>query len=536
MADVSNPIQRELNTYEISSRFQHSLNDPRPNGSLIVPRTNGAYPGSYPRIMKFQAPGSAIVYDSLRDPALQDFFARTSVQHHLMKNGWFASNAICTICNTRGGAIKICQTCASFYHNFCLPPKPLTVSGVHTLIIHSSSNGSRATAYLQTSLKMTTYFSRVDELDTRKFKPTAELIDKYHSVLVITNGAKWAEPEGLGDLLSDYVHVRKGGVVLVSTNHKEALGGRWRKYRVSPLLPGKERIGVGLGLGKIEIAKHPLIAGLESFGDSGITAGHAAAALNESGGTLVARWSNGQPLVAVLDDHPTVDRGRVVSLNFALKLDKKAENETLTAAESILLANSLRFVAEPTYHKKSSEFTCDDCLDKISRGISPCIPQHANHHHSESGLPSGKSLYKYNHHLAEPAGSPQRLPVSRHATLDLLRTRVMNDVNLLKGLYRQRFKDQIAWSVERKYHVDKRSISQDKNQNISDEPDEESEKLPPINAKGEGVVVSGGSRRPSRPSSSKSNSDPVSLPSIIRKEIPIDRSNEKKLDKVISLH
>ncbi len=64
--------------------------------------------------------------------------------------------------------------------------------------------------------------------------------------------------------------------------------------------------------------------------DGGQTSFHVAGAVNETGANTVVRWTNGLPLVVVLDEHPTVERGRVVSVNFLPipnLLERQTENE-----------------------------------------------------------------------------------------------------------------------------------------------------------------------------------------------------------------
>ncbi|KAJ3126853.1 hypothetical protein HK098_007057 [Nowakowskiella sp. JEL0407] len=420
----------------------------------------------------------------------------------------FATNAVCTLCKLRGGSVKICKTCASFYHTYCLPPLPISITSIHILIIHASRSSQKLLSQLKPALESTTHFARIDDLNLKKFRPTFELLSKYHSILILTNTAKWVEPEGLGDLLSDYVHFRKGGVVLVSTNHNEAPGGKWRKYRLSPLLPGREKVEAGLEMGKIELSGHPLLDGVgKNVGLEQST--FASAALNESGGTIVARWSNGQPLVAVLDDHPSAERGRVVSLNLAMKLIKNENGDVvpLPPAQIQLLSNSLRFVAEPTYHKAHGEFYCDSCQDEIKKGNTP-TPKPHEHRHRSNERAGCQSLHKYTSHLAEPAGPAQRLVNDEDGvTLDQLRSKVMNDLGILKGLYRKRFKDQIAWSVARKYKIKSRQHDAQ-----NDSTGHHEDKLPPINDAGEGAIISGGSRPVS--SKQKREGERIQLPHI----------------------
>ncbi|KAI8810092.1 hypothetical protein BJ742DRAFT_888604 [Cladochytrium replicatum] len=543
---MASEVQAQILSNERNSKFRAKFQDPQQRQGAIVPVGAPTFANSLPtfgRRRQFPPATSSIVYDSLRDPALEDFFARGPVRKHLMKNGWFSSNAICTMCCNRGGhsAVKICQVCQSFYHLHCLPPMPLTISGVHALILHASKNGGRVANHLRSALVAIGNFSHVDELDARMFRPMPDLLDRYHAVLVVSNGAKWTEPEGLGDLLSDYVHVGRGGVVLIAPNHKEAPGGRWRKHRLSPLLPGRNRYEPGLHMGQIEQSSHPLIASMEGFGENGVNAQYVLGAVSESGGSIVARWSNGQPLAIVLDDHPTVERGRVVALNFSLSVPNKSKENSeeaprLPPGQIELISNALRFVAEPTYHKSSGEFTCDPCRHKIQVGRTPSPRKHVHHHHHGHSSPNGRSLYHYTSHLADPAGPPRSIP--NNVSLDQLRTQVLSELQVLKELYRQKFKEQIAWSANRKYAVGNQSRQQRINDhglnNHAEAPSEkQSERLPPIAAgEGEGTIVSGGSRPSSRkavhraPASHGHSDGAVTLP-----EIPHPTTNVTSVQK-----
>jgi hypothetical protein len=90
-----------------------------------------------------------------------------------------------------------------------------------------------------------------------------------------------------------------------------------------------------------------LVSGVESF-DGGKSSFHVTGAVNETGGNTVVRytyfalfiqrWSNGLPLVVVLDEHPAVERGRVVSINF-LPVPKIGPED----AESEFWGNFIRY-------------------------------------------------------------------------------------------------------------------------------------------------------------------------------------------------
>lgn len=250
------------------------------------------------------------------------------------------------------------------------------------------------------------------------------MIKYYDAVLVFNGNNAWKEPDVLGDILAEYVD-NGGGVVLSCLSHAEGLGGKWKRLKYSPLMPGRDKTGHQLTIGQVNKPYHPLMEDIYEF-NGGNMSFHVAASVNERA-TVVARWSNGQPLCVVLDNHPSVSRGRVVSLNFypfssnhmAPKQEVKenvgteskendgngnennnttsenaqpatestpvpsSENNNNTVAAPIqepltgdadywdattdgciFLRNALRFVAEPTYHTEEGIFTCHQCVSR----------------------------------------------------------------------------------------------------------------------------------------------------------------------------
>lgn len=147
------------------------------------------------------------------------------------------------------GEIILCSNCMTFTHVTCLPPSPMELSSVKVLILHFLPHGSDI-SHLKNMLLQLNYFSIVDELNIHTHKPSLSQLRNYDSVLMFAyqdenDHSKWKEPDSLGDLLADYVmgnkgkNPKKGGVVVAPLTHSLALGGRWRKRKLSPLLPGR---------------------------------------------------------------------------------------------------------------------------------------------------------------------------------------------------------------------------------------------------------------------------------------------------------
>ncbi len=152
---------------------------------------------------------------------------------------------------------------------------------------------------------------RIDTFNIQVGTPTASQLAGYDTVLVTTDFPP-QNPTLLGDLLADYVDA--GGGVVASTFSGSSffgLRGRFVSGGYTPLASGN--IGSGaLTLGTISVPNHPLMRGVTTF-SGGSSSFHTTGPLTP-GSTLVASWSNGQPLIAT--KKPVPSGGRVVALNF----------------------------------------------------------------------------------------------------------------------------------------------------------------------------------------------------------------------------
>ncbi|KAL2916469.1 hypothetical protein HK105_203902 [Polyrhizophydium stewartii] len=418
-----------------------------------------------------------IPYNALEDPALEEFFSRPQVQRHLKKNGW------CNKCDR--GPIKICKSCQRFFHVSCLPSLPITKTNLSVLVIHCN-HASIDISPMHQILLADGHFSRVDMIDAQSLKPrTPDLLKSYDAVLVLALNKEnsnspsltggWPEPDALGDLLADFVirprddeaessvshpgvrpaPVHRGGVVLGPLTHWETIGGRWRKHKIAPLLPGRQKHTPHLVLGKVDHKGHAVMSGVERFA-GGDTSYHVTGAVNEAGACEIARWSNGLPLVVVLEDHPMVDRGRVISLNYCpiaeciVKEHGKPNLFTMwdkTTDGYRLLSNALRFVAEPTYQTTEGELVCKDCTNGTR--APKVVPKMYQEERPPRPIRRAKSAAYAVHYSDDP-----EQPINHQLRVRIQRERALAKLEVLKERFRKQFREQIMYSERKKRTAD----------------------------------------------------------------------------------
>ncbi|KAI8906706.1 hypothetical protein EDD86DRAFT_209585, partial [Gorgonomyces haynaldii] len=412
--------------------------------------------------MIFRA-GEAIPYKPLADPSLEEYFSRPNVRKHLMNNGWFAEYAECAECGlTDRGPIKMCSQCAHFYHVACLPTYPLSKHKRNVCILYYVTKHVDI-EMLKNLLLETGHFNKVDliNVDTlhKEKKLHSEILSQYDACLVTAfMGGRhekegWPEQDALGDLLAEQVlkteetKRKHCGIVVGPLTHWQVIGGNWRKHKLSPLLPGRLKTTPHLVMGKTSGPTHAVFENVNSFAGSDQSY-HVSAALNEAGARTLVKWSDGFPLVAVLDDHPHVDRGKVISINFmpipqANLRDKSGEKKTVSfwdmSSDGIhLLANCLRFVAQPTYQDSDLDLICHSCSRPKAKGKSK--------HNGEliRGQPYKDSI------LADE----QELALFQEKVKALKNTG--DTITLWKERFRIKFREQIMFSESKKLTIQSR--------------------------------------------------------------------------------
>jgi uncharacterized repeat protein (TIGR01451 family) len=142
--------------------------------------------------------------------------------------------------------------------------------------------------------------------------PTLSQLQGYQAVLAYSD-ANFSDAIGLGNVLADYVD-QGGGVVLATFAFYDVgdvgIQGRLKTGGYLPFTTGNQNSGSGLTLVK-DLPQHPLLFAVNSF-NGGSSSYHNSPIAITAGATLVASWSNGQPLVGAKQ----AGAGRVVGLNF----------------------------------------------------------------------------------------------------------------------------------------------------------------------------------------------------------------------------
>lgn len=142
--------------------------------------------------------------------------------------------------------------------------------------------------------------------------PTLADLRRYAAVLVYSD-SYFNNNTNLGNVLADYVD-QGGGVALATFAFWNSLGlsiqGRLVTGGYLPFTTGSQTNETDLTLTK-DLPSHPLLDGVVAF-DGGGSSFHNRPITTAPGATLVAHWSDGQPLVGGKDSVP----GRCAGLNF----------------------------------------------------------------------------------------------------------------------------------------------------------------------------------------------------------------------------
>ncbi len=176
----------------------------------------------------------------------------------------------------------------------------------------------------------------VATFDGEAANPTLAQLQAYDSVLVWANDS-FLDPDGVGDALADYVDSGGGVVIATFANVGGELGGRFEDGAYHPIAQAPPSFGpANLTLGNTPDPNHPILTGVVSFdgGSSSFRSSGSAAA----GSTVVAEWSNGDPLIVEV----TSFAGSVIGLNFLPPSSTSESGSWLPTTDGgIILANAL---------------------------------------------------------------------------------------------------------------------------------------------------------------------------------------------------
>lgn len=238
----------------------------------------------------------------------------------------------CGACgNACSGDMPVC------YAGTCIPKqKVVVIMGI--LPSYQENRGQD----VRDKLMATGAFSVVDGLDAKVDTPTLEQLLPYDAALVYsddigpcTSCGGIRDPNALGDILADYFD-QGGRVVIASEAHtaKSGVGGRFARSYL--LIAAGYFLNMNPdSLGPVNEPLSPLMDGVENLSVEGAFA-NTGTAMN--GGTIVAGWASGLPLVVrgVIKERNRVDLNFYPVSSDAMPISWKGDG-------AMLLRNALLF-------------------------------------------------------------------------------------------------------------------------------------------------------------------------------------------------
>ncbi len=239
--------------------------------------------------------GTPYLADGARSPNELETVGVTQI-YDPAANSWVAGPAQTVARSYQGGAVVRNQILSvGGYSGDASAVVEMAVQNPLRILIVYADSGSAPTR-LQTRLLMQPGVGAVDLFDGESATPTLVTLAAYDLVVPFSN-AHWANASTLGDALADFQDT--GGIVVAFnfdwdtfSNPINTIGGRWSSGNYSPFnLTGTKQFSDAT-LGSFSTG-HPLLAGVNTLG-----AFYRQAILLAPGATLVASWSDSQPLVA----------------------------------------------------------------------------------------------------------------------------------------------------------------------------------------------------------------------------------------------
>jgi hypothetical protein len=227
--------------------------------------------------------------------------------------------------------------------SFVLPT--VTTSSGRVLVLGAAPVGNQSDVVSKITAAGT--FAQVDSRLVTVGNPTPTLAElmPYDAVIVYSDNV-FGDQAGLGNVLADYSDAGKGVVVATFALHNSYGGqllGRLVTSGYLPFTQGSQSSGSQLTL-VADQSLHPILAGVASF-NGGSSGYHNNPITLTSGASLIAHWSNGQPLIGVKQ----LTAGRVVALNF-YPPSSSARSDFWQASTDggRIMANALTWAGPPT--------------------------------------------------------------------------------------------------------------------------------------------------------------------------------------------
>ena len=197
---------------------------------------------------------------------------------------------------------------------------------------------------VQNKIQATGLFTQVDAfmIGFGQPVPTLQQLQQYDAVFVYSD-AGFNDGTALGNVLADYMD-QGGGVVMATfafwSSGGLSIQGRIKTGGYLPFTTGSQNSPGNLTLVPV-LSGHPILSGVASF-NGGTSSYHNSGISIAPGATLVANWSNGQPLVGARE----TTNGRIVGLNFyPPSMTVRSDFWRTDTNGALLMANALIWVA-----------------------------------------------------------------------------------------------------------------------------------------------------------------------------------------------
>lgn len=216
----------------------------------------------------------------------------------------------------------------------------LPVSGLASVLIVGGDSTADIDDVRNKILATGMVTGNVDSFEFFNGTPTLAQVQNYDAVFF------WHDFGGdlntFGNVLADYVDGGGGVVLGVFSNASGGLQGRWASGGYDPIDPNGQTNDPQLFLGTVHDALHPVMTGVSSF-DGGSGSWRSTGGLSP-GATLIADWSNGDPLVAEMPNF----NGRIISLNFLPPSTDSGTNDSFWNPGTdgdLLMVNAINYVS-----------------------------------------------------------------------------------------------------------------------------------------------------------------------------------------------
>ena len=202
------------------------------------------------------------------------------------------------------------------------------------LVIHADTSGS---GDVETKLKNTGAFSKVDLFNAGSGTPTLAQLQNYGAVLVYASNV-FQDPTTMGDNLADYFD--GGGHVVLAVfalMNYASLAGRWASGGYDLIQPQpQENSQVNSPL-IFDEPNSPLVAGVTSLTAVSAFRNYDGAIIN--GGVVVARWGDNTPLIV----RGVKGTGNLVALNFYPPSAQSSYANSWVGSGAVIMRNALRY-------------------------------------------------------------------------------------------------------------------------------------------------------------------------------------------------